>query len=303
MATEIDSVTLVPNKGWDERILVCKCGDLVDTFIVVSKRYVVLIDTMFNFFTAEALLAIAKPALAGRQLLVVNSHADWDHAWGNHVFAASDGLQPAPIIGQRNCAARLQSAAMTARLKSMRVEQPGRFDDVRLTPPNFLIDQRFIIDGGDLTLELFATPGHKSDHIAVYIPEICTLLAGDAAEMPFPFVESADTVPLMRKSLAAMAALEPQMAFYCHAPVNSGPALLQENIAYFDKVEAHCREALANGVKLPIDDSADIETLTGFPFEEAIPAGLEVHAVADFYRPGHRFALQAMLEYLSKRES
>src|SRR5665648_242422 len=167
MTIEIDSVTLVPNKGWDDRILVCRCSDLVDTFMIVSKRYVVLIDTMFNFFTAEALLAFARPALAGRQLLVVNSHADWDHAWGNHVFASPGGLHPAPIIGQRNCAARLQSAAMTVRLKSMRIGEPGRFNDVRLTPPNFLFDQKFIIDGGDLTLELFATPGHKSDHISV----------------------------------------------------------------------------------------------------------------------------------------
>ena len=92
MASENDTVMLVPNKGWDERILVCRCGDLVDTFIVVSSRYVVLVDTMINFFTAEALLAIARPMLASRELLVVNSHADWDHAWGNHVFATPGGL-------------------------------------------------------------------------------------------------------------------------------------------------------------------------------------------------------------------
>jgi glyoxylase-like metal-dependent hydrolase (beta-lactamase superfamily II) len=303
MSSENDTVMLVPNTGWDERILVCRCGDLVDTFVVVTSRYVVLIDTMINFFTAEALLAIARPVLAGRQLLVVNSHADWDHAWGNHVFATPGGLLPAPIIAQRNCAARLQSPAMKARLKSMRAEQPGRFEDVRLTPPNFLFDQKFSINGGDLTLELFATPGHKSDHIAVYIPEIRTLLAGDAAEQPFPFVESAATVPLMRKSLAEMAALEAQTAFYCHAPVNSGATLLNENIAYFDKIEARCQAALARGVKLPIDDAADIETLVGFPFEEAISSIQDSAGIADFYRTGHRFALQTMLEYLNSLES
>ena len=303
MAAENDSVTLVPNQGWDERILVCRCGDLVDTFIVVSSRYVVLVDTMINFFTAEALLAIARPMLSSRELLVVNSHADWDHAWGNHVFASPGGLHPAAIIAQRNCAARLKSTEMSDRLKSMRSAQPGRFDDVRLTPPNFLFDQKFSISGGDLTLELFATPGHKSDHISVFIPEISTLLAGDAAELPFPFVESADTIPHMRQSLAAMAALEPQTALYCHAPVNSGPALLRENIAYFDKIEARCRDALTNGLGLPLDEDTDVETLVGFPFEEAVSGIPNTKEIAEFYRPGHQFALQAMLTYLSGRES
>src|SRR4051812_11291131 len=67
-----DTVTLVPNQGWDARILVCRCGALVDTFIVVSERYVVLIDTLINRVTAEALLVIAHEHLPGRQLLAVN---------------------------------------------------------------------------------------------------------------------------------------------------------------------------------------------------------------------------------------
>jgi glyoxylase-like metal-dependent hydrolase (beta-lactamase superfamily II) len=301
MAADNDTVVQVPNQGWDERVLVCRCGDLVDTFMVVTSRYVVLIDTMINFFTAEALLAIARPMLSSRKLLVINSHADWDHAWGNHVFASPGGLYPAPIIAQRNCAARLKSAAMSARLKSMQSEQPGRFDDVHLTAPDFLFDQNFAINGGDLTLELFATPGHKSDHISVFIPEISTLLAGDAAELPFPFVESAETIPQIRRSLATMAALEPQTALYCHAPVSSGPALLRENIAYFDKIEARCREAVANGLSLPIDESTDIESLVGFPFEEAVSGIRNTKEIAEFYRPGHQFALQAMLTYLNSR--
>src|SRR5215212_7165877 len=104
-----DTVSLVPNQGWDARILVCRCGTLVDTFIVVSERYVVLIDTLINARTAEVLLEIARPYLDGRQLLVVNTHADWDHAWGNHVFAGPRALVHAPIIASRVCAERLRS--------------------------------------------------------------------------------------------------------------------------------------------------------------------------------------------------
>jgi glyoxylase-like metal-dependent hydrolase (beta-lactamase superfamily II) len=294
-----DTVALVPNQGWDARILVCRSGTLVDTFIVVSERYVVLIDTLINRRTAEALLEIARPHLPGRQVLVVNTHADWDHAWGNHVLAGPGAILPAPIIASRLCAERLRSEAAKQKLAALRASEPGRFDDVVLTPPSVLFEQRLVIDGGDLTLELFATPGHKPDHIAVFIPEIRTLLPGDAAELPFPFVESAATMPAMRDSLARMAALNAETALYCHAPVTIGPALLQQNMAYFDTIEQRCREALARGVPGMPNEAADVEALVGFPFAEALPADADAAELEGFYRPGHQAAIRAMLEYLS----
>jgi len=293
MTTSSDPVQLVPTNGWDQRLLVCRCGTLVDTFIVVTMRYLVLIDTLLNAATATALLAIAGPWLAGRQLLVVNSHADWDHAWGNHAVAG------APIIASRRCAERLRSSEMAGQLADMRTRTPGRFDDVRLTPPTVLFEQRLTIDGGDLTLELFATPGHTSDHVAVYLPEIGTLLAGDAAELPFPFVESAASLPALRDSLARMDALKPAMALYCHAPETSGPAVLAQNMAYFDTVERRCQAALGRGVPAQPAPEADVEQLVGFPYAEAVPATMDAAALADFYRPGHHAALRAMLEHLA----
>jgi glyoxylase-like metal-dependent hydrolase (beta-lactamase superfamily II) len=297
-----DTVALVPNQGWDARILVCRCGPLVDTFIVVTERYVVLIDTLINRRTAEALLEIAREHLPGRQLLAVNTHADWDHAWGNHVFAGPSAVLPAPIIASQRCAERLRSAAAQGKLAKLRASEPGRFDDVALTPPTVLFEQRLAIDGGDLTLELFATPGHQPDHIAVFIPQVRTLLPGDAAELPFPFVESAATMPAMRDSLARMAALDAETALYCHAPVTSGPGLLRRNMAYFDTIEQRCRAALARGVPSSPAAAADVEALVGFPFAEALPADADVAALEGFYRPGHQAAIRAMLEHLTSNE-
>ncbi len=298
MPSQIVAVELLPNAGWDSRILVCRCGTLVDTFIVVTQRYVVIIDTQSNTTTAMALLELAQPWLEGRQLLVVNTHADWDHAWGNHVFAQSHGRLPAPIIASRTCAERLRSPEMAEALYSMRHERPGFFDDVVLTAPTLLFEQQFCIDGGDLTLELFATPGHTHDHISISIPEIRTLLAGDAAELPFPFVQSAESLPQLRNSLKQMAALQPEHVLYCHAPVNSGPAVLMRNMAYFDAIEQRCQATLAHGLALP-DDNAELEALVGFAYEEAVPENMDAGTLEGFYRPGHQYVLRAMLEYLS----
>lgn len=298
-AHDTDDIQLVPNQGWDDRVHVCRCGTLVDSFVVVSARYVVLVDTLINPRTAAALLAIAREHLAGgRQLLAVNTHADWDHCWGNQLFAGPAAAHPAPIVASRRCAERFHAPEARRTLGEMRDREPERFGEVRLTPPTLLFEGSMLIDGGDLTLELFPTPGHQPDHIAVYIREIGTLLAGDAAEWPFPLVESAGGLPLLRDSLARMAALDPDRALYCHAPVTSGPRLLRDNIAYFDALEQRCRAALARGVAAHPGADADVEDLVGYPFAEVVaprPPGPEL---PDFYREGHQAAIRAMLEYV-----
>ena len=298
-----DQVTLRPNGGWDPRILVCACGTLVDVFIVLTERYAVVVDTLINTSTATALLEIAREHMGRRQLLAINTHADWDHAWGNHAFAGPQAAAQVPIIASRRCAARLRSREARAKLARMRAAEPGRFDDVELTPPTILFEESLAIAGGDLTLQLFATPGHQPDHIAVYIPQIATLLAGDAAELPFPFVESAATIPQIRESIARMEALDPGTALYCHAPVSAGPDVLKQNRAYFDTVEHHCRQALAAGAPARPPTDADVEALVEFPYVLAVPPGMDADALAGFYRPGHQSAIRYMLEYLASEGS
>src|SRR5258708_27616643 len=219
IAYEDYSVSLAPNEGWDERLLVIRCGKLVNSFIVVTERYVILVDTLINPQTASELLHIAGEFLVdGRQLLVINTHADYDHCWGNQLFTGPNAIYPAPIIGTRRCAERFFQQDTANLLQDMMEQEPDVYGDVELAPPTLLFDDQLIIDGGDLTLRLFATPGHQPDHIAILIPEISLLLAGDAAESPFPFAESAAAMPQLRASLAHMAALNPAMALYYPEP-------------------------------------------------------------------------------------
>jgi glyoxylase-like metal-dependent hydrolase (beta-lactamase superfamily II) len=293
-----DAVTLLPNSGWDDRILVCRCGTVVDVYVIVTERFVVLADTLFNPTTAGALLEIARPHLAGgRTLLALNTHADWDHAWGNQLFAGPGAASPAPVIGARRCAARLRSAEARAELARMQAREPERFAGVALAPPTVLFDRWLVIDGGDLTLELFATPGHQPDHTAIFIREIRTLLAGDAAESPFPLVGAPESLPALRASLRRMARLRPRTALYCHAPELPGPALLGANIAYFDELERRCRAALAAGTPPAPGPDADVESLIGWPFAAALPPAADAAALEDFYRPAHRDAIRAMLAW------
>ena len=292
-------VELVPNSDWDERILVCRNGHLVQTFIIISQRFVVLIDTAINPQTAQQLMAIAAPHLPGRSLLIINSHADYDHAWGNQLFVGPAAPYPAPIIGRQAVAQQFADPETATTLAQFQQSEPAIFGDVVLTPPTLLFDSVLEIAGGDLTLKLFAAPGHTADHTAIYIPEIETLLAGDGAELPYPAARVPAGLPHMRQSLANMAALQPKTALYCHAPATIGPQLLHDNIAYFDQLESRCRVALARGLPADLPPDPDLINLVNCPIEELFPAGEPWQSLHPYYRTaGHAEQIRTMLHWL-----
>jgi len=301
MSEHTNTVAPITNQGWDERILVFGNDELVQTFMVVTQRYVVLVDTMINEDTAVSLHQHAARFLGnGRQLLIINTHADYDHAWGNQLFSGPAARYPAPIIGSRRCADLLRGEESASTLAKMQIDEPAIFGNVRPTPPTILFDEALAIDGGDLTLELFATPGHTPDHIALYLPEVNTLFAADAAEMPFPFARTPAGLPAMRASLARLAAYQADFVLYCHAAVTSGPPLLQDNIAYFDKLEHFCQAFLAReDAPLPQDDEELINAV-GLPYNQAVPPDENWQSVPQFYQTaGHARQIRMMLEALS----
>src|SRR5262249_56471153 len=73
--------------GVDDRIRRFRLLDEVDTFVIRSQRMLVVVDTMSTPADARQLRTELEPDLDGRTLLVVDTHADYDHAWGNQVFA------------------------------------------------------------------------------------------------------------------------------------------------------------------------------------------------------------------------
>lgn len=293
------TVQLVPNGGWDERIRAFQLGGLVTSYAVISRSYVVLLDTMVNRSTAAALLKGVRDVLPGRELLVINSHADWDHCWGNEVFAGPDAMQPATIVAHRLCRERMESEATRRELEQMQQQSPVTFGGLRIQPPSVVFDGRYSVDGGDLDFELIPTPGHQPDHVSVLVPQLGTLFVGDAAEMPLPYVADWRALDELRRSLAVLAAQDTPVALYCHAPGFSTLDVVRDNIKYFDELERRTRAAMLAG-NLPehLDDDVDIEALLEFPFEQVAGySALDAEQQAA-YRSTHRIAAVAMVRWL-----
>jgi glyoxylase-like metal-dependent hydrolase (beta-lactamase superfamily II) len=292
------SLSLIENSGWDQRLHLFRAGAEVDTAALITQRYLVLIDTMATPELAAEIMTTMRPWLEGRQLLVINTHADYDHCWGNATFASPGGAYPAPIIAHEQAGARLRSAEAQASL-AKRQQQDTRFAQVQLVEPTITFTESLHVNGGDLTLELLPTPGHTEDHLSIWIPELRLLLAGDAAEQPFPHVEEAATLPTLLASLERMAGLHPAQVIPCHGGTTDA-ALLERNLAYFAEVERRAALALKAGL-IPADwrERGEIPELMSLPYTEALRlVGADEASTPAFYQDFHLAAVRATLGHL-----
>lgn len=281
----------------DPRIRSFQAGEEVDTFVVSTSRFVVFIDTMSTPALMRQVIEKVRSDLDGRLVLVINTHADWDHVYGNRLFAPN-GEQPALIIGRTLTRERLRSPAALERLNKQQAEE-NRFAEVTLVPPDLVFAEALTLDGGDLTLELVATPGHTPDHCSVWIPEIGTLLAGDAAEFPFPSVRGGATLGQVRSSLQYLMTFNPRVVLPCHGGT-TGPDLLDQNLAYFRRLRDLVK------AEAPL---AHWSALT----ESALPSSLKYEAVLEglgttpervpaFYRGFHLDAVRATAEEMETED-
>lgn len=237
------ALSLEPNGGWDERIHCAKCGDLVRAYAVVCQRFVLVYDTLLGPKSGGWLRQKALEWADGRPLLVVNSHADWDHYFGNMAF-------PEPILASRQCALRISSGVGAAELKKKQREHPACYGEVRLVTPTVALEGEALLDGGDLTFHLLPTRGHRPDHLALWIPEIATLFPGDCVEDPIPLVDEdsapeSHTVHELVESLQTMAALAPEWVLANHAAPEPGTSRIEANLAYLRRLQTLAAEALS----------------------------------------------------------
>lgn len=143
--------------------------------VIVGDDRVLVWDTLSHPRDMAGItkLAVKKP------IVVVYSHADWDHCWG------TAGLKPAAIVAHEACAERFASGSVQRKLDQFKRKEPGQYDEVVLIPPNIIIKDA-AIDLGGVSVTLHPLPGHTKDCLVAHIPEWGVLLAGDTVETPLP---------------------------------------------------------------------------------------------------------------------
>ncbi len=279
----------------DPRIRWFRAGEEVDTFAVVTARFLIVVDTMATPALMRQVIEALRPDVAGRTVLVLNTHADWDHVYGNRLFAP-DGELPGLLIASAATRDRLLSGAALDRLRRQQA-QDARFADVTLVTPDLSFPERLTLHGGDLTLEVLPTPGHTPDHVSIWIPELGTVLAGDAAEHPFPQVRGGAQLAVTLASLERLQALHPRVVLPCHGGTTT-PELLTRNLEHFGFLRAQLS-------RLPspadwLDRPQEAGELTGASYAQVLARlGEGPDTVPAFYQDFHTDALHATLEDLA----
>jgi glyoxylase-like metal-dependent hydrolase (beta-lactamase superfamily II) len=285
------------NGGWDQRVRAFRCGTTVDSFAVITRRWLLIVDTLISEDAMAPVMANLAPLLdEDRSLLVINTHADWDHVWGNGLFGRPGAPFPAPIIGHAHSAARMRSPGAARQLDDLRTGDPARYGSASWVEPTIMFDGELRIDGGDLEIVLIPTPGHTADHVSLWIPRIRLVLVGDAAEAPIPSVDDASSLVQLRTSLQRLIALDAESALYCHAPGIRRPDLIARNLAYFDELEMRCRAMLTTGMPVLQDPAGEL----GWLLEAAVPDLLPAEEQMTLYRNFHDAAIRAMIASLTE---
>ena len=89
-----DTVEITGFEGLDPRISILRAGSEVDAMFVRTQRFDVLIDTLGTPALCHQALEKLCVTPGGKPLVILNSHMDWDHFWGNAALR-----EFGPIIG------------------------------------------------------------------------------------------------------------------------------------------------------------------------------------------------------------
>lgn len=175
---------------------------------VVGSEGVAVIDTRCSPAEAREIKEQLRHMTAAPVRWVVNTHAHFDHCWGNAEFVAARLTPPARIWGHESLAAQLDPAnpLLAALADELRTEEPRWATDLLeldFVAPTELVRDHASIDLGDRRLELrFLGRGHTDGDLWILLtgdgpgaqPTIA--LAGDLVEQSGPPAFGDDSFPL-----------------------------------------------------------------------------------------------------------
>jgi glyoxylase-like metal-dependent hydrolase (beta-lactamase superfamily II) len=195
-----------------------------NVYVIISTKRVFIIDTFLGPKPMDEVKSqLTKEGVTGKSFVIFNTHADYDHYWGNQSF--EDSI----IIAHDQTFKRIRTQGEEG-LRQYAAQAMGA---VRLTPPNLVFRKRiaFIEEG----VEFFYTPGHTGDSSSCYDSVDHVLLPGDNLEAPYPYINLIN-LKEYTQSLEEYKRLEAKVIIPGHDPPQLDGTLLDENLNYIRDV-------------------------------------------------------------------
>ncbi|MFC4062959.1 MBL fold metallo-hydrolase [Planomonospora corallina] len=147
--------------------------------LVVGDEGCLVIDTRMSHRQGRE-LADAVRTVTALPWTVVNTHAHFDHFFGNAVFL------PAEIWGHARCAETAAATGEAQRQAWLR-EGPEELAEVEITPPGRTFTDSTTLDLGGRPVHLrFLGRGHTDHDVVAEVPDAGVVFAGDLVEEGAP---------------------------------------------------------------------------------------------------------------------
>jgi glyoxylase-like metal-dependent hydrolase (beta-lactamase superfamily II) len=170
----------------------------VSVCVVRGAGGLLLVDTRSSHREADEIRADLRAVGDVAVRWVVNTHAHYDHCFGNARFGPGSAVD-APIYGHRRVPAHLQAyeRPMLDDWIARGVEPLDDWRDVVITPPDMLVDDHATLDLGNRGVDLLHLGrGHIDNDLVVQVPDAGAWLVGDLIEESGPPMYGSGSFPL-----------------------------------------------------------------------------------------------------------
>ena len=235
--------------------------------LVVDHEASLLVDTLYDLkLTAEMLEAMRRATAAAHAIdVVVNTHANGDHCWGNQL------VEYAEIVASRRCAEEMADLppSVLAEVMAAPPEGPtgdllrrmfGAFDftDIEIVPPTTIFDGELTLRVGDVAVQLIEVgPAHTRGDVIVHLPAQRVVFTGDILFNGGHPIVWAGPVANWTAACDRIIDLRVDTVVPGHGPV-CDPARVAAERDYFGFVEREVAPRAAAGLT-PLEAARDID--------------------------------------------
>lgn len=171
----------------------------ISVVVIAGGDELLVVDTRNNPAEGAELITDIRTRFDAPIRYVVNTHAHYDHTFGNQVFGPGSDLD-VPILGH----ARIQEhyrryeAPRLARVKADPAAEPDKsWAAVELTPPTRAIEEPTTLSVGGRQVRLLPQPpGHTDTDLVLHVPDVDVWVVGDLVEESGPPMFGSGSYPL-----------------------------------------------------------------------------------------------------------
>ncbi|AFM39504.1 Zn-dependent hydrolase, glyoxylase [Desulfosporosinus acidiphilus SJ4] len=206
-----------------QRGVIFTFDDEISVYLIKGDHYHVLCDTHLGPASMNAVKDYLPYRLRPKELLVFNSHSDWDHIWGNCAF------EDALIIGHETTRTRMLEIG-NFELNRLKKFHNGR---IELKYPNLTFQEKLTL--ADEGIEFIYAPGHTIDSSLCFDQRDSVLFVGDLVEFPIPYLDYYDLHAFVQ-TLEYIRNFPARTKLSAHSGIVADD-LIERNLAYIEKIQ------------------------------------------------------------------